>query len=487
MTKKDKPVWFWTLGISLILTFISLGVYFVLAAVPGTTNPTQPPPGDDVFWDTAKSCPVGQAIRSFNVANTNPPTCEAVAAGGGVSSVTGASGITANPATGAVWVSLTNPAKTCPAGQFMTSFDLRNANQPTCQAAGGAGTVTSVSAGTGLTASPNPINGVGTVSLITAGISTCTDPVNSKIYWNGTQLTCGSDAGVGAGLPAGTSGQTLRHDGTNWVANSTLYNNGTDIGIGTTSPNRQLHIYNTATNPEIDIQGVAGAGNHWAIYNNIADNSLRFWRTNDVFALTNAGNVGIGAVNPQSPAPNGATSGNMDVNDVYLRSIGKWASEAFSSTVDLGTVTKSGVYSLTTNTTWENVPNWTESSAYITLPSTAIMEFDLSSFGSGLYSIDWGGTVTVDHATVQKYIHVKLYTRNPDVTTTWTVVSPVEECINTDTGGLATCDVGGVITLSLSKRTRQQFKVMALKNGGSATTATIEPNFSVGMTRVFGF
>ena len=43
-------------------------------------------------------------------------------------------------------------------------------------------------------------------------------------------------------LPSGTSGQTLRHDGTNWVANSVLYNNGTNVGIGTTSPGYKLDI-----------------------------------------------------------------------------------------------------------------------------------------------------------------------------------------------------------------------------------------------------
>jgi hypothetical protein len=43
-------------------------------------------------------------------------------------------------------------------------------------------------------------------------------------------------------LPIGTSGQTLRHDGTNWVANSTIINNGTNVGIGTTSPVSNLDI-----------------------------------------------------------------------------------------------------------------------------------------------------------------------------------------------------------------------------------------------------
>jgi hypothetical protein len=43
-------------------------------------------------------------------------------------------------------------------------------------------------------------------------------------------------------LPTGTSGQTLRHDGTNWVANSTIINTGTNVGIGTTSPVSNLDI-----------------------------------------------------------------------------------------------------------------------------------------------------------------------------------------------------------------------------------------------------
>ena len=36
-------------------------------------------------------------------------------------------------------------------------------------------------------------------------------------------------------IPSGTAGQTLRHDGTNWLADSFLYNTGSAIGIGTTS------------------------------------------------------------------------------------------------------------------------------------------------------------------------------------------------------------------------------------------------------------
>ena len=51
----------------------------------------------------------------------------------------------------------------------------------------------------------------------------------------GIQGVTGSTGATGP-LVAGTSGQTLRHDGTNWVANSLLFNNGTSVGIGNTSP-----------------------------------------------------------------------------------------------------------------------------------------------------------------------------------------------------------------------------------------------------------
>ncbi|MDD3875743.1 MAG: tail fiber domain-containing protein [Bacteroidales bacterium] len=42
--------------------------------------------------------------------------------------------------------------------------------------------------------------------------------------------------------PQGTDGQTMRHDGTDWVGNDILYNNGTNVGIGETSPTGKLHI-----------------------------------------------------------------------------------------------------------------------------------------------------------------------------------------------------------------------------------------------------
>ena len=45
-------------------------------------------------------------------------------------------------------------------------------------------------------------------------------------------------------LVAGTSGQTLRHDGTDWLATSNLYNSGGNIGVGTTDPTAKVHVFN---------------------------------------------------------------------------------------------------------------------------------------------------------------------------------------------------------------------------------------------------
>jgi hypothetical protein len=50
---------------------------------------------------------------------------------------------------------------------------------------------------------------------------------NVTITPSGQTLTVASSGG----LPSGTDNQTLRHDGSNWVANSALQNNGTDVSL----------------------------------------------------------------------------------------------------------------------------------------------------------------------------------------------------------------------------------------------------------------
>jgi len=63
------------------------------------------------------------------------------------------------------------------------------------------------------------------------------------------------------GLPTGTASQTLRHDGTNWVANSNIFNTGTNIGIGTTTPGARLEVAgNIIADPPIAQKHVATRG-----------------------------------------------------------------------------------------------------------------------------------------------------------------------------------------------------------------------------------
>jgi hypothetical protein len=58
---------------------------------------------------------------------------------------------------------------------------------------------------------------------------------NGKVLTSDANGVATWQTASGGSLPAGTSGQTLRHNGTTWVANSTIFNNGTNVGIGTSS------------------------------------------------------------------------------------------------------------------------------------------------------------------------------------------------------------------------------------------------------------
>ena len=52
-------------------------------------------------------------------------------------------------------------------------------------------------------------------------------------------------------LVAGSEGQTLHHDGFNWVATSALYNSGTAIGVGTTAPDSSAIVQIQSTSQGI--------------------------------------------------------------------------------------------------------------------------------------------------------------------------------------------------------------------------------------------
>jgi len=89
----------------------------------------------------------------------------------GPTSVTGSSGVTASPTTGAVALSLTYPSKSCSAGSAIRSFDLSDSAAPTCETVGGGG-----------------ITGSGTNNYITKWTTAGSVIGNSKIYDYGTSI-----------------------------------------------------------------------------------------------------------------------------------------------------------------------------------------------------------------------------------------------------------------------------------------------------------
>ncbi len=62
---------------------------------------------------------------------------------------------------------------------------------------------------------------------------------NGFYYWNGSTWY----PVQGQSLPSGTSAQTLRHNGTSWVASSNVSNDGSNLGIGTSAPKAVLNVY----------------------------------------------------------------------------------------------------------------------------------------------------------------------------------------------------------------------------------------------------
>lgn len=90
------------------------------------------------------------------------------------------------------------------------------------------------------------------------------------------------------------SGGVASASASQWTTSDTsVYYNGGNVGIGTASPNKQLHVKTASGNAEIDIQSAESP--YWAVYQDDATDQLRFWNNNfNRFVITTDGNVGIG-------------------------------------------------------------------------------------------------------------------------------------------------------------------------------------------------
>jgi len=101
----------------------------------------------------------------------------------------------------------------------------------------------------------------------------------------GLQVSAMSDNPVS--IASNFSGTTQFNDLVKFYDNVSIYNG--NLGIGTYSPNKQLHIKtsNNEGNAEIDIQ--SGYNNHWGIYQEVDGGDLKFWHVNDRVVFTDEG------------------------------------------------------------------------------------------------------------------------------------------------------------------------------------------------------
>jgi len=211
-------------------------------------------------------------------------------------------------------------------------------------------------------------------------------------YLQSNYTPSGTAAG---GVGNGTTGQTLRHNGTSWVANSTIFNNGTNVGIGTTAPGNRLHVFNTAgTTIEVeattansfsqiyfdgDTQDAQifkanstysswGGVNSLNLYTNSGGGAIAFHpnASSNTLYLATSGNVGIGTASP---------SAKLYVNGNVISAAGSGVS-SFSSTAD-------AQITLTSSDTWTGI-GFNDVGAN--------NEFIWHNGGNGTFSIGGGGS-----------------------------------------------------------------------------------------------
>jgi len=118
-----------------------------------------------------------------------------------------------------------------------------------------------------------------------------------------------ADFTIAGGVGSGTSGQTLKNNGSGWFGDSTLFNDGTNIGVGITNPTTPFSVYNSAsavlsrfqTGSSASFIRIGSTGSSWQI--GATGSGLQFYNDNTSqyrMTVTSAGSVGIGTASPSA-------------------------------------------------------------------------------------------------------------------------------------------------------------------------------------------
>lgn len=121
-----------------------------------------------------------------------------------------------------------------------------------------------IAAGAGLTGG-GQLTSDRTISLDTSSISGCTDATNSKIYWGGSRLACGTDQGGGGGggnITITAPGGSATGSGFNFVGNVT-YSGGSTFTFGGGGGGGGGSVFSLTGGSGITLSGAGVAGNTW--------------------------------------------------------------------------------------------------------------------------------------------------------------------------------------------------------------------------------
>ena len=160
----------------------------------------------------------------------------------------------------------------------------------------------------------------------------------------------------------GTTNYVAKWLDTDTITNSVIYDNGTNVGIGTTSPSELLHLSKTGSNPYIrisadsftglDVGQETSAGN--AIINLRDNKDIRiFTNSAEVARIKNNGNVGIGTTSPTAKLHvEAATTEDikLNVNEGNVRIVSSSSNGSFFVTsFDTITMTPENTFSIGSN------------------------------------------------------------------------------------------------------------------------------------------